>query len=254
MTKTERSKLAPMTAAVLVAYCICAPAGVAARRRSRTAPAPKVTPAKARNQYLARYTIDLTKLARLGKLNPVLGHHGEIGSILSTLSVETTINPLVIGDLVSLDSAAIASGVAQNIATGRVPENLRDKQIFALNLKRLVRGARSPAQFAARLQAVLAEATATQGSAILFVDDLHQLLGTYANPQVSEAMRQTLQKKQLRVIGVASFDSYAEYILADQSLSGLFEVIQVDEMADSCETATNRSTRIFSFSPWALAR
>ena len=214
-----------------------APAKVAARPRPKSAQAPK----KIGQRYLSRYAIDLTKLARQGKLQPVLGHHGEIGSILSTLSGDTTVNPLVIGELVSLDSAAIASGVAQNIVAGRVPDNLRDKRIFALNLRRLFRDAGSPSQSAARLQFVLAEVAATQGSAILFVADLHQLVGTYANPLVSEAMRQTLQLKQLRVIGVASSDSYAEYISADESLANLFAIIQVDEMGDCCETAANRS-------------
>ncbi len=161
---------------------------------------------------LARYATDLTELARAGRLEPVMGRNAEISRTIAILSRDSHHNPVLIGEA-GLGVAAIAQGLAQRIATGEVPESLSDKRLFSLSLDALAAKAKNSGEFTARLQAVLAEVESADGQIILFVDQLHQFVGTYAAPIATDAIRAALGRNRLRIVGATTSIAYAEYIL-----------------------------------------
>src|SRR6266498_5559925 len=184
---------------------------------------------------LSRYAVDLTALAREGHVGTG-GYKSEIRLILKTLAESTARNPVLIGDSTRLDAAAIAKALAERIVSSNAPENLVDTRIFALSLDRLFAGTKEPAQLVVRLQSILTEATGSHGQVILFIDDLHQLVGSYANQQASAAICDALSHGQLRLLGADTANTYAEYIAADQSLNGLFQAVPVsDESASAAD-------------------
>ena len=158
---------------------------------------------KASYPTLSRYAIDLTKQARQGQLDPVTGHDIEISRTLEILSGDTDHNPVLVGESGS-STSVIAEGLAQRIASGDVPESLRDKRLFSLSLDALAAHAKNSGEFTARLKAVFAEVESSKGRIILFVDQLHQYVGTYAARIASDMLRDSLEHSHLRIVGGTS--------------------------------------------------
>src|SRR5918911_2401678 len=197
MKKTKKSPTMAWiaTLSLMVSVCFGSTMGsiIRAQAHGSAAPSGAAKPkAEASYPVLSRYATDLTALARQARLEAVRGHEAEIRRVAALLSNNVERNPVLIGESNNADKMALALGLAQKIAAGDVPENLRDKRVFSLNLDRLSAGAKDPAEFASRLQAILAETTEAKGRVILFVDELHQLIGDYANPQASAALRAAL--------------------------------------------------------------
>ena len=186
---------------------------------------------------LSRYATDLTKQAGEGRLESVIGRDAEISRTVEILSRDTHKNPLLIGEA-GLITTQIAQGLALRIATSDVPESLRDKSLFSLNLDALAFHAKDSSEFTARLQAILAEVERAKGQVILFVDQLHQFVGTFAAPASSDALRAALERRDLRIVGAISPAAYAEYIADDATVSRLFEQIRVDAGADETAEAS----------------
>ncbi|HVS81225.1 MAG TPA: S8 family serine peptidase [Pyrinomonadaceae bacterium] len=186
---------------------------------------------------LSRYATDLTKQAREGRLESVIGRDAEISRTVGILSRDTHNNAVLIGES-GLITTQIAQGLALRIATSDVPESLRDKSLFSLNLDALAFHAKDSSEFTARLQAILAEVERAKGQVILFVDQLHQFVGTFAAPAASDALRAALERRDLRIVGATSPAAYAEYIADDATVSRLFEQIRVDVGADETAEAS----------------
>src|SRR5688572_9046750 len=168
-----------------------------------------VVTTRARYPFLARYATDVSRMAREGKLERVVGHRSEIARLMKALSEGTDRSPVLIKDGINVDTTAIISGLAQRIANGKAPEAIRNKRIFALNLDKLSAGAKDSEEFVKRFVTTLNEAAATKGQIILFVDQLHQYAGSYANQIASTAIQEALQQNKLRLIGAATSDYYA---------------------------------------------
>jgi subtilisin family serine protease len=179
-------------------------------------------------------------MARQGKLEAVRGHESELRRVTAALSDDANRNPVLIGESNNIDKMGVALRLAQKINAVDVPESLRGKRVYSLNLDRLSTGAKDPAEFASRLQAILDETAGAKGRVILFIDELHQLIGTYANQQASEALRDALRQGQLRLIGAATPDAYSKYIDSDVTLGKLFQPIRVGD-----ETASERGGEEF---------
>src|SRR6266516_3742844 len=182
--------------------------------------------AKACYPTLSRYAIDLTKQARQGQLDLVTGHDIEINRTLEILSGDMAHNPVLVGESGS-STSIVAEGLAQRIASGDVPESLRDKRLFSLSLDALAAHTKNSGEFTARLKAVFAEVESSKGRIILFVDQLHQYVGTYAARIASDMLRDSLEHSHLRIVGGTSVEAYAEYIAGDAALSALFQQVHV---------------------------
>src|SRR5258706_12887620 len=154
---------------------------------------------KVAHPSLSRYAIDLTMLARSGRLELTNGHRAELGRMIKLLADDPQRNPVLITDS-GANVQEIAESLARKIASGKVPDSLQSKQVFRLNLEALSAGAKTSAEFVARLQAVLTETAAAKGQIILFVDQLHQFVGSYANVQATAAIPEALEHRRLRLI------------------------------------------------------
>ena len=185
---------------------------------------------------LARYATDFTALARAGRLEPVVGRNAEIRRTIEILSLDTHNNPVLIGES-GPSFAEIARGLAQRIATGEVPESLRDKRLFNLSLDALAAKAENSSEFTTRLQAVLADVEDSDGQVILFVDQLHQFVGTYAAPSTTDAVRAALGQHRLHIVGATTSDAYAQYIAGDTLISGLFQPVLVSDGASDADSS-----------------
>ena len=186
---------------------------------------------------LSRYATDLTKQAREGRLESVTGHDAEISRTVEILSSDNAHNnPVLLGEA-GLGVAEIAQGLAQRIASGDVPESLRDKRLFSLSLDALAANVKNSGEFTARLQEVFAEVEGAKGQVILFVDQLHQFVGTYANQVATDTVRAALEHGQLRIVGATTPNAYAEYIAGDATVSGLFQQVRVDESGNDAEVS-----------------
>jgi ATP-dependent Clp protease ATP-binding subunit ClpB len=182
-------------------------------------------------QSLQRFGRDLNELARKGKLDPVIGREDEIRRVLQVLSRRTKNNPVLIGEP-GVGKTAIAEGIAHRIVSGDVPESLKTKRIVALDMGTLVAGTSFRGQFEERLKAVLKEVTDSNGEIILFIDELHTLVGAGAaqgSVDASNMLKPALARGDLRAIGATTIDEYRKYIEKDPALERRFQPVMVDE-------------------------
>jgi ATP-dependent Clp protease ATP-binding subunit ClpB len=182
-------------------------------------------------QALERYGRDLTELARKGKLDPVIGRDDEIRRVMQVLSRRTKNNPVLIGEP-GVGKTAIVEGLAQRIVSGDVPDGLKDKRIIALDLGGLVAGAKYRGEFEDRLKAVLREIQESEGEIILFIDELHTVVGAGAAEgaiDASNMLKPMLARGELRCVGATTIDEYRKYIEKDPALERRFQPILVEE-------------------------
>ncbi|MHB2148694.1 ATP-dependent chaperone ClpB [Calditrichota bacterium LG25] len=186
---------------------------------------------EAKYQALERYARDLTELARKGKLDPVIGRDEEIRRVLQVLSRRTKNNPVLIGDP-GVGKTAIVEGIAHRIVNGDVPENLKDKRLVALDIGSLIAGAKFRGEFEERLKAVIKEITEAEGQIILFIDELHTIVGAGAAEgavDASNMIKPALARGELHTIGATTLDEYRKYIEKDAALERRFQPVLIDE-------------------------
>ena len=193
----------------------------------------KVTSQSAEETYdaLGKYAINLNERARSGKLDPVIGRDDEIRRVLQILSRRTKNNPILIGEP-GVGKTAIAEGLAHRIVRGDVPENLKSKQIFSLDMGALIAGAKYKGEFEERLKAVVNEVTKSEGEIILFIDEIHTLIGAGKGEGAMDAaniLKPALARGELRSIGATTLDEYQKYFEKDKALERRFQIVMVDE-------------------------
>ena len=180
---------------------------------------------------LGKYAINLNEMARTGKLDPVIGRDEEIRRVLQILSRRTKNTPILVGEA-GVGKTAIAEGIARRIVDGDVPENLRSKQIFSLDMGALVAGAKYKGEFEERLKAVVQEVTASEGEILLFIDEIHTLVGAGKGEGAMDAaniLKPALARGELRTIGATTFDEYQKYFEQDKALERRFQKVMIDE-------------------------
>ena len=180
---------------------------------------------------LSKYAINLNERARSGKLDPVIGRDDEIRRVLQILSRRTKNNPMLIGEP-GTGKTAIAEGLAQRIVRGDVPENLRTKQIYSLDMGALVAGAKYKGEFEERLKAIVNEVTQSDGEIILFIDEIHTLVGAGKGEGAMDAaniLKPALARGELRSIGATTLDEYQKYFEKDKALERRFQKVMVNE-------------------------
>jgi ATP-dependent Clp protease ATP-binding subunit ClpB len=201
--------------------------------------------AEAQYESLEKYTIDMTKEAADGKLDPVIGRSEEIRRCLQVLSRRTKNNPVLMGEP-GVGKTAIVEGIAQRIATGDVPDSLKDKKVLSLDLPALMAGAKYKGEFEERLKALLTEIESSDGQVILFIDELHTLVGAGKSEGSMDAgnmMKPALARGQLRCIGATTLDEYRKYLEKDKALERRFQPVFVDEPSVEATVAILRGIK-----------
>ena len=193
----------------------------------------RVTSQSAEDTYqsLNKYAKNLNELAESGKLDPVIGRDEEIRRILQILSRRTKNNPMLIGEP-GVGKTAIAEGLAHRIIAGDIPENLKDKRIFSLDMGALIAGAKFKGEFEERLKAVVKEVTSSDGDIVLFIDEIHTLVGAGGGQGAMDAaniLKPALARGELRAIGATTLDEYQKYFEKDKALERRFQKVTVDE-------------------------
>ena len=183
------------------------------------------------NENLQKFAINLCERARAGKLDPVIGRDEEIRRVLQILSRRTKNNPILIGEP-GVGKTAIVEGLAHRIVRGDVPENLKKKQIYSLDMGALIAGAKYQGEFEERLKGVINEVVAAAGEIILFIDEIHTLVGAGKSSGAMDAaniLKPALARGELRAIGATTLDEYQKYFEEDKALERRFQVVMVDE-------------------------
>jgi ATP-dependent Clp protease ATP-binding subunit ClpB len=193
----------------------------------------RVTSETAENQFnaLKKYALNLNELARTGKLDPVIGRDDEIRRVLQILSRRTKNNPVLIGEP-GVGKTAIAEGLAHRIIRGDVPENLKSKNIFSLDMGALIAGAKYKGEFEERLKSVVNEVIKSAGEVVLFIDEIHTLVGAGRSEGAMDAaniLKPALARGELRAIGATTLAEYQKYIEADKALERRFQKVMVEE-------------------------
>jgi len=200
---------------------------------------------EAKYEALERYTRDLTRLASQGKLDPVIGRDEEIRRTIRILVRRTKNNPVLVGEA-GVGKTAVVEGIAQRIATGDVPESLRDKRICSLDLGALIAGAKYRGDFEERLKAVLKEVASAEGAIIMFIDELHTLVGAGAAEGATDAanlLKPALARGELRCIGATTLDEYRKHIEKDKALERRFQPVMIEEPSLSDTVAILRGLK-----------
>lgn len=207
----------------------------------------KATSQSAEESYnaLSKYAINLNERARSGKLDPVIGRDDEIRRVLQILSRRTKNNPILVGEP-GTGKTAIAEGLAQRIVRGDVPENLRTKQLYSLDMGALVAGAKYKGEFEERLKAIVNEVTQSDGEIILFIDEIHTLVGAGKGEGAMDAaniLKPALARGDLRSIGATTLDEYQKYFEKDKALERRFQIVMVDEPDEMSSIAILRGLK-----------
>ena len=193
----------------------------------------RVTSASAEETYnsLNKYAKNLNELARTGKLDPVIGRDEEIRRVLQILTRRTKNNPMLVGEP-GVGKTAIAEGLAHRIVDGDVPENLKDKIVFSLDMGALIAGAKYKGEFEERLKSVVKEVTAAEGDIVLFIDEIHTLVGAGGGEGAMDAaniLKPALARGELRAIGATTLDEYQKYFEKDKALERRFQKVMIEE-------------------------
>lgn len=193
----------------------------------------RVTSASAEETYnsLNKYAKNLNELAKTGKLDPVIGRDEEIRRVLQILTRRTKNNPMLVGEP-GVGKTAIAEGLAHRIVDGDVPENLKDKIVFSLDMGALIAGAKYKGEFEERLKSVVKEVTAAEGDIVLFIDEIHTLIGAGGGEGAMDAaniLKPALARGELRAIGATTLDEYQKYFEKDKALERRFQKINIEE-------------------------
>lgn len=193
----------------------------------------RVTSASAEETYnaLNKYAKNLNELARTGKLDPVIGRDEEIRRVLQILTRRTKNNPMLVGEP-GVGKTAIAEGLAHRIVDGDVPENLKDKVVYSLDMGALIAGAKYKGEFEERLKSVVKEVTSAEGDIVLFIDEIHTLVGAGGGEGAMDAaniLKPALARGELRAIGATTLDEYQKYFEKDKALERRFQKVMVDE-------------------------
>ena len=201
----------------------------------------------AEDQYnaLSKYAINLNERARSGKLDPVIGRDDEIRRVLQILSRRTKNNPMLIGEP-GTGKTAIAEGLAQRIVRGDVPENLKMKQVYSLDMGALVAGAKYKGEFEERLKSIVNEIIQSNGDIILFIDEIHTLVGAGKGEGAMDAaniLKPALARGELRSIGATTLDEYQKYFEKDKALERRFQIVMVDEPDEESAIAILRGLK-----------
>ena len=176
-------------------------------------------------EFLERYAVNLNQRAREGKLDPVIGRDEEIRRVLQILSRRTKNNPILVGEP-GVGKTAISEGIAERIVSQDVPENLKTKEIYSLDMGALVAGAKYQGEFEERLKGVVNAVIESQGEIILFIDEIHTLVGAGRS---SNILKPALARGELRAIGSTTIEEYRKYFEEDKALERRFQMVMVDE-------------------------
>ena len=196
-------------------------------------------------ENLSRFAVDLNERAAQGKLDPVIGRDEEIRRVLQILSRRTKNNPILVGEP-GVGKTAISEGIAQKIVDGDVPENLRSRKIYSLDLGALIAGAKYQGEFEERLKGVVKEVVDSEGEVILFIDEIHTLVGagrTSGAMDASNILKPALARGELRTIGSTTLDEYQKYFEADKALERRFQMVMVDEPSPAASISIMRGLK-----------